>query len=149
MLTAALVCGRTAAGEGEPEALAPAASAAALAAPGTPHAELGARAGYYSPPIHGGTTPFGAGLGARFGYAFSHLYLGATGLGFFGGTDVDTSNHAALYGVEVGAHAFLLAGPSAYFVFRPHLGLGGVSVFLPYRARDNGGDDDARRRLPH
>jgi hypothetical protein len=112
---------------------APSASAAeeptaAVVVPSASHVEIAARGAWYAPPIRGGTTPFGAGLGARVGYALSNLYFGATALGFFGGTDVDSSNHAALYGGEVGAHFFAHATPTAYFVFRPHVGLGGATI---------------------
>lgn len=100
-----------------------------IAPPSTPHFELGARGGWVAPPIRGGTNPFGAGLGARLGYAGSLLYLGATAVGFFGSSDVDTSNHAALYGGELGASFHLMAGSSAYVVIRPHLGIGGATVF--------------------
>jgi hypothetical protein len=92
--------------------------------------ELAARAGYFTPPVRGGTTPFGAGFGARLGHAFaSKLYLGVAGAGFLGGKDVDVTDRAALYGAELAyALGFPLGGDTA-FVLRPEIGVGGVTIF--------------------
>lgn len=88
-----------------------------------PHWELAATGGYMSPPIRGGTSPFGAGFGGRLAYAPSAW----TFAGFLGATDTGSANRAWKYGGEVGrGFGFALGG--SWLVLRPHVGAGGVTV---------------------
>lgn len=93
--------------------------------------ELGGEAAYLSPPIRGGTNPFGAGFGGHLGLAFrGGLYLGVSALDFLGGKDVDLSYRALLVGVDVGyAFPFHLFG-SAILTLRPQLGLGDAAIYV-------------------
>ena len=56
--------------------------------------ELGAGVGFATAPIRGAVNPFGAGFGARIGYAFSSVYVGATATYYLGGSDVGASDQA-------------------------------------------------------
>jgi hypothetical protein len=93
--------------------------------------ELAAKAVYTSPPIRGGTTPFGAGFGGRFGLVVSNLYVGVSVVDYLGGTDIDLSDHAVLYGGELG-YGFRVAlddARTSFFVVRPQVGVGGMTLF--------------------
>jgi hypothetical protein len=100
----------------------------------TPHeatgldVELGGVVSYVTPPIRGGTNPFGAGLGGRVGLVYSGFYVGITVLDYVGGSDVDVSYQAIFYGLEVGYGWRLpvLQGPS--LTLRPVLGIGDAAV---------------------
>jgi hypothetical protein len=100
-----------------------------LAEPAPPRAsaanewELAALVAYASPPIHGGTTPFGAGFGGRLGRGTSGLYAGLRGAYFLGGTDIDVTDRAILGGAELG-WSFRVG----HLVLRPLVGAGGVRV---------------------
>jgi hypothetical protein len=80
---------------------------------------------YTTPPIRGGTTPFGAGLGVRGGVAFPHLYVGLAGRGYLGGSDGDITDNALLGGVELG---YGVSTPlvDGELTLRPLLGVGGM-----------------------
>jgi len=82
--------------------------------------EVAGRAGYVSPPIHGGVNPFGGGFGARAGFVLSGFYLGATFMDFLGGSDGGASDQALLLGGEAG-YGFRLP---PYVTVRPRLGVG-------------------------
>jgi len=92
--------------------------------------ELGAQVSYVSAPIRGGTNPFGAGFGARAGFAFGGgYYLGARVTDFLGGNDVDVSYRALLVGAEAGyGFAFPLFG-TARLTFRPQAGIGNAAIY--------------------
>jgi hypothetical protein len=91
------------------------------------HVELAATVGYTSPPIRGGTTPFGTGFGARIGAAFDHLYLGISGVSYLGGTDVAITETALAGGFDIGYGTFVDWG-GVRFILRPLVGVGGVRV---------------------
>ena len=91
--------------------------------------EISASAGYVTPPIRGGTTPFGAGLAARLGGNIGALYLGGRIAGFLGGSDVDVTDRSVLYGLELGYSLRAVTTESIRLTFRPQLGLGGLTVF--------------------
>src|SRR5262249_34099144 len=78
-------------------------------------------------PIRGGTTPFGAGAGAKLGLAFQHVYVGLNGMAYLGGTDIDISDHALLGGAELGYGFFVDLG-GGRFTVPPLIRLGGVRV---------------------
>ncbi len=105
------------------------ASAEAAAAASTSHFEVAALAGYLSPPIRGGTTPFGAGLSGRFGLVLSNVYIGGKLAGYLGGTDVDISDRSLLYGLELGYGFRLDAFGGTHFVVRPQVGAGAMTIF--------------------
>lgn len=90
----------------------------------SPRWELGAKAGYESPPIVGGTSPFGAGFGLRFGLSIVGLYVGASAVGYVGHTDIDIGNHAFLYGGEIGWGGDVGLGGGITMTIRPQLGVG-------------------------
>jgi hypothetical protein len=90
--------------------------------------ELGAEATYTSPPIRGGTSPFGAGFGARVGVNVSGFYAGLGALYYLGGSDVTLSDRALLYGLEVG-YGFRVQPVSwAWFTVRPLVGVGDAAI---------------------
>ncbi len=90
--------------------------------------EMAARASYLTPPIHGGTTPFGAGFGGRLGLSISNVYFGVTATDYLGGTDVALSDGAVLFGVELG-YGFRIRGPrQSFFTLRPQIGVGDAAV---------------------
>lgn len=64
--------------------------------------EIAAIGGYGTAPVHGAVNKLGAGFGGRIGLAFGGLYVGARIVDYLGGTDVDLSDSALLYGVEIG-----------------------------------------------
>ncbi len=90
--------------------------------------ELGGTASYMTGPIRGGTSPFGAGFGARLGVSIAGIYFGLSAIDYLGGSDVSLSDHALLYGVEAGyglrTHPF--GGP--LFTLRPTVGVGDAAV---------------------
>jgi hypothetical protein len=86
------------------------------------------KGGYLSPPIRGGTTPFGAGFGGAFGFTVSHIYIAASMIYFLGGTDVAISDHSLFYGLDFGYHLKLLDVGSGAFVLRPQISSGGVTT---------------------
>jgi hypothetical protein len=91
--------------------------------------ELGGKLGYMTPPIRGGTTPFGAGFGARLGVAASGFYAGASVVDYLGGSDIGITDHALLYGAELG-YGFRLELPASgeFFVIRPQIGVGDAAI---------------------
>jgi hypothetical protein len=99
-------------------------SAVALA----PNHELGGIVAFGSPPIRGGTNPFGVGFGARLGFVLSSLSFGASFVAFQGGTDVDTSEHALQVGGDLGYNARTRLSPDVWLTVRPQLGVGAVMV---------------------
>lgn len=107
----------------------PAQAEAVDAQPQTVEVELGAQAGYVAPPIRGGTNPFGAGFGGRLGLVYSGLYVGASVVDFLGGSDVDVSYRALLYGLEVGYGLRIPAFGETTFTVRPQLGVGNAAVY--------------------
>ena len=144
-LLLALACGEACAQEGEPqasegprpeptpEAVSPPAPQGELAPSASDSknnvgVEVAGEATYVTPPIRGGATPFGAGLGARAGLDISGFYVGVSVLDFFGAKDVDVSYRALLYGVEVGYGVRIPAFASASWVLRPRLGAGNAAV---------------------
>jgi hypothetical protein len=90
--------------------------------------ELGAAALYLTPPIHGGTNPFGAGFGARLGMSISGLYLGVRVADFLGGKDVDISYQSLLLGAEVGYGPAFRVFEGGLLTLRPQVGVGLASV---------------------
>ena len=80
--------------------------------------ELGARGGYGSAPIRGGNNPFGVALGGRLGFAIGGFYAGVSVVDYLGGNDVDLSDSAVLYGVELGYgfrfRVFSVTAPAAF-----------------------------------
>ena len=93
--------------------------------------ELGGAVAYTTPPIRGGTSPFGMGLGGRAGLAFSSgVYVGLTVIDYLGSKDVDVTDTALLYGLDLG-YGFRLADTAdgGRFTLRPQVGVGGLTVF--------------------
>lgn len=93
--------------------------------------ELGGAFAYTTPPIRGGTSPFGMGVGGRAGLAFSNgVYVGLSVIDYLGSKDVDVTDTALLYGLELG-YGFRLAETSdgGRLTLRPQVGAGGVTVF--------------------
>jgi hypothetical protein len=125
---AILASPRSARGEGDGEAAPAPDPVLAVETARRSRFELAGVAGYVSPPIRGGTTPFGAGFGGRVGLALPHLYLGARLTGFLGGTDIDVTERSILYGGEAGYSVRLATSGDAYFVLRPQIGFGGASI---------------------
>jgi hypothetical protein len=93
-----------------------------------PQFELGAKVGYLSPPITGGTSPFGAGFGGRIGFSISGFYVGASVVDYLGGSDIDISNRALFYGVEVGYGLRVPLSSSTFFTLRPQVGVGNAAI---------------------
>lgn len=90
--------------------------------------ELAGVAAYLTPPVHGGTTPFGAGFGGRLGAVVGRFYLGGRALGFLGGTDVSATTRSVLGGAEIGYNIRIPTASSVYFDIRPRVGLGGAAL---------------------
>src|SRR5262249_42056568 len=92
-------------------------------------------------PIRGGTTPFGFGFGGRAGLLYRHVYIGLNAIAYLGGTDIDISDRAILYGLELGYDVAIDAG-SGRFVVRPQVGIGGVRIYHtdPSLTRSTGTD---------
>lgn len=105
-----------------------AASAATVAASSTTTWEIGGKASFLSPPIRGGTNPFGPGFGGRLGVSFGGLYVGASVVDYLGGQDVDLSAHAIMYGGELGYGITKSLGGGAGLTLRPSVSAGGLSV---------------------
>ena len=104
----------------------------AVEPPATPSSwdfELGAKVGYTTPPIAGGTSPFGVGFGGRAGFAVSHVYIGLSVVDYLGAKDVNVTDTALLYGAEIGVDLHLGDVGAGYFKLRPHVGGGGVAIF--------------------
>ena len=91
--------------------------------------ELGAVASYVTPPIRGGVNPFGAGFGGRIGLAYAGVYVGISVLDFLGGTDVDVSYRAMLYGLELGYGLRVPAFGRTVLTVRPQIGVGDAAVY--------------------
>jgi hypothetical protein len=92
--------------------------------------EVGGQVAYVSAPIRGGTNPFGAGFGARLGIVVAGgLYLGARVTDFLGGSDVDVSYRALLYGVEGGYGVRVPVLGSGVFTLRPQVGIGNAAIY--------------------
>jgi hypothetical protein len=112
--------------EAQPEEPAPASSDGS----GPPlFVELAGQAAYVTPPIRGGTNPFGAGFGARIGLDFSGLYVGVSVMDFLGGKDVDVGYRALFYGLDVGYGVHVPAFGKASWLVRPRLGVGVAAVY--------------------
>lgn len=122
----------------EPIATPSQASVAVVHEGGDLDVELGALATYVSPPIRGGVNPFGAGFGGRVGLVYSGLYVGVSVLDFLGGSDVELSYRALLYGLELGYGARLPAFAGTLLTLRPQLGVGDAAVYYtdPHLAAD-------------
>jgi len=113
-----------------PPADSPALGSAQGAAAASPAVfEFGARGGYVTPPIRGGTTPFGAGFGGRLGFNAGNVYLGISIVRYLGGTDVTLSNYAFVYGAELGYSFPIARVLSGSLILRPHVGGGAASIF--------------------
>ncbi len=91
--------------------------------------ELGARASYLAPPIHGGSNPFGAGFGGRLGVSMQSIYIGVSVIDYLGSQDVDLSTRSLLYGAEVGYGFRVPTGNGVFFMVRPEVGAGGLTLF--------------------
>jgi hypothetical protein len=91
--------------------------------------ELGGKVAYLSPPIRGGTSPFGAGFGGRAGFSFSQVYVGLSVVDYLGSKDVDVTNTSLLYGAELGYGIRLVRVNGSVLTLRPQVGAGGISVF--------------------
>jgi hypothetical protein len=93
--------------------------------------ELGGQVAYVSPPIRGGTNPFGAGFGGHLGLAFrGGFYLGASLVDFLGGKDVDLSYRALLVGADIGyGWPFQVFG-RATLTLRAQLGIGDAAIYV-------------------
>jgi hypothetical protein len=94
-----------------------------------PSWELGGRASYLAPPIHGGSNPFGAGFGGRLGLSTSNVYVGVTVIDYLGSQDVDLTTHSVLYGGEIGYGLSVATGTGVFFTVRPEAGVGGLTLF--------------------
>ncbi|MFI5297039.1 MAG: hypothetical protein ACHREM_02995 [Polyangiales bacterium] len=90
--------------------------------------EVAGKAGYLTSPIQGGTTPFGAGFGGRIGLALSSFYLGVSVVDYLGGSDVTLSDHALLYGLEVGFGAHVASLGSSTLSLRAQVGVGDAAI---------------------
>jgi len=113
------------------EAPAPSSEVPAPAAPSwAPRAggELSGIVAFLSPPVRGGTTPFGAGLGGRAALTLGHVVLGVAVVYYIGGTDLNVSNHALTYGLEVGYDIPLFRSGQLTLSLRPVVGGGGIRV---------------------
>ena len=115
--------------EQKPAEMPETAAAEPLSSPPSWDFELGAKVAYTTPPIAGGTSPFGIGFGGRAGFLISHVYVGLTVVDYFGGKDVDVTETALLYGAELGYDLRLAEVGAGYFKLRPRVGGGGVSIF--------------------
>jgi hypothetical protein len=93
------------------------------------HAEVGAEVAYVTPPITGGTNPFGLGFGGRAAITVENIYLGARVVDFLGGSDVDVSYRALLAGVEAGYDFRIRLGAGTFLVARPQLGIGDAVIY--------------------
>jgi hypothetical protein len=92
--------------------------------------EVGGQVTYLSPPIRGGTNPFGLGFGGRIGLTLSGgFYLGARVTDYLGGRDVDVSYRSLLVGAETGYGWRIPLSGTASLVLRPQIGLGNASIY--------------------
>jgi hypothetical protein len=86
--------------------------------------EVAGAASYVSPPVRGAANPFGAGFVGRVGRSFGPIYLGATGAGYSGGTDVDLHTHSAMFGGEAGFSLQRRLTGDVQLIVRPGVGVG-------------------------
>jgi hypothetical protein len=86
--------------------------------------EVAAKGGYATPPISGAVSPFGLGAGGRLGLVISNVYLGAGAIDYLGGGEGGATEHAVLYGVEIGYGIHL----GDALVLRPTFGVGGSAL---------------------
>ena len=93
------------------------------------HFEVGADAAYVTPPIRGGTNPFGLGFGGHAGITIDDFYVGGRVVDFLGGSDVDVSYRALLAGVELGYDLRIRVSNQTFFVLRPQLGTGDAVIY--------------------
>jgi hypothetical protein len=93
------------------------------------HFELGVDSAYVTPPIRGGTNPFGIGFGGHAGLSVDDFYAGVRVVDFLGGTDVDVSYRSLLAGIEVGYDFRVGLSGHTSFAVRPQLGLGDAVVY--------------------
>lgn len=91
--------------------------------------ELAADTRYVSPPIRGGTTPFGAGFGGHTGISIPSFYIGARVQYFLGATDIDISNEALVYGLDLGYGFHLARLGGVTLTLRPLIGVGGLRIY--------------------
>ena len=90
--------------------------------------ELSASAAYGSAPIRGGTSPFGAGVGGRFGLDISGVYVGASALYYLGSSDYGLSDRALLYGLELGYGFHFHWLGNSLITIRPLVGFGDAAI---------------------
>ncbi len=93
------------------------------------HFELGVDSAYVTPPIRGGTNPFGIGFGGHAGISVDDFYAGVRVVDFLGGTDVDVSYRSLLAGIEVGYDFRVRLSERTLFAVRPQVGLGDALVY--------------------
>jgi hypothetical protein len=91
--------------------------------------ELAGEVAYVTPPIRGGTNPFGAGFGVRAGLDAYGFYVGVSVVDFLGGKDVDLGYRALLYGLELGYGQRVLTLGSSFLLLRPRVGVGDAAVY--------------------
>jgi hypothetical protein len=91
--------------------------------------ELGADTTYVTPPIHGGTNPFGFGLGGHLGIEIADVYAGARVVDFLGGTDVDVSYRSLLAGIELGYDVRARLSGRTFLLLRPEIGAGDAVIY--------------------
>jgi hypothetical protein len=108
--------------------------------------ELGGKIAYLSPPIRGGTSPFGAGFGGRAGFAFSQVYVGLSVVDYLGSKDVDVTDTSLLYGAELGYGFRLVRVNGNVLTLRPQVGAGGISVFRTDPSTSSTGTTSRGRR---
>lgn len=92
--------------------------------------EIATTLGYVSPPIRGGTNPFGVGIGGRAGLSAFGLYAGITIVDFLGGRDVSLSDRSLLIGGEFGYGGTVYTYERQHFkiVLRGLVGVGNAAV---------------------
>jgi len=84
--------------------------------------EIGGVTGFSSAPI-------GAGFGMRVGLAYAGWYLGGNVTAYTGGSDVNLSDRALLYGLDLGYGIRLRGlGRDGSIVLRPQVGLGSAAI---------------------
>jgi hypothetical protein len=110
--------------------------------------ELAGKAMYTAPPVHGGTSPFGAGYGGRLGFTAGNVYVGASVVNYLGETDVDVWSHALLVGGELGYGLRFDAFGGTSLVLRPQLGAGALTIFrtTPNASAASGASSTVRAR---
>lgn len=91
--------------------------------------EIAGAVSFLSPPIQGGTNPFGSGFGGRIGTSFGPIYVGGNIADYLGGDDKDLHARSLLWGGEVGytvGHAF---NGGVTLSVRPGVGVGAAMLF--------------------